>query len=157
MWESDDPNRPTESESVTEPTPPSTTEKPVVKDPNITIDNNADFAALMRITNQTDAATIQKFVSSHIGHVIEFDGCIAFMAQHGSYKTRFDVCMAGGDFSGRVYGPLFAFEDVSFYDMNVTGSDTVAGGMLFRIAGKITGYSTEGGYIILKPVFLKSR
>lgn len=155
MWEEDDPNRPTESETTK---PSSTTQdKPVVKDPNITIDNNADFAALMKITDQTDAATIRSFVNSHKGKVVEFDGCVALMMQHGNYKTRFDVCLAGGDYTGRVYGPLFSFEDVNFYEMNVSGTDTVAGGMLFRIAGEIKGYSTEGGYIILEPVFMRAR
>ena len=47
--------------------------------PNITIDNDADFAALMKITDQTDAATIKQFVNTHIGDVIEFDGCVALM------------------------------------------------------------------------------
>ena len=31
--------------------------------PNITVENNADFAALMAITDQTDATTIQKYRS----------------------------------------------------------------------------------------------
>lgn len=124
----------------------------------ITVDNNSDFASLMGITDQTDAATIRSFTSSHIGDVIEFDGCIAFMMNHKEYKTRFDICMAGGNYNAeRVYGPLFAFEDVNYYDMNVTGTDTVAQGMDFRIVAEIKGYSAEGGYILLKPVSLKAR
>ena len=71
----------------------------------------------MKITDQTDAATIRKFANSYKGKVIEFDGCVAFMMQHGNYKTRFDVCLAG----------------------------------------EIKGYNTEGGYIILEPVFMKAR
>ncbi len=130
-------------------------EEPV---PNITIDNDADFAALMKITDQTDAATIKQFVNAHIGDVIEFDGCVALMMKHENYNTRFDVAMAGGDYDAdRVYGPLFAFEDVNFYDMNVSGTDTVAQGMNFRISAEIKGYSEAGGYIILEPVFMKSR
>ena len=124
---------------------------------SITIENNSDFAALMQITDQTDAATIKQFVNTHIGDVIEFDGCIAFMMNHNNYKTRFDVCMAGGDYEGRVYGPLFAFEDVNYYDMNVSGSDSVSQGMLFRIAAEIVGFSDAGNYVILKPVSLVAR
>ena len=125
---------------------------------NTTIENDASFAALMKITDQTDAATIKRFVNSHIGTVVEFDGCIAFMMKHNNYKTRFDVCIAGGNYDAdRVYGPLFAFEDVNYYDMNVSGTDTVAQGMNFRIAGKIMGFSSEGGYIILKPVSMAAR
>ncbi len=112
----------------------------------------------MKITDQTDAATIKQFVNAHIGDVIEFDGCVALMMKHENYNTRFDVAMAGGDYDAdRVYGPLFAFEDVNFYDMNVSGTDTVAQGMNFRIAAEIKGYSEAGGYIILEPVFMKFR
>lgn len=126
--------------------------------PNITIDNDADFAALMKITDQTDAATIKQFVTTHIGDVIEFDGCVALMMKHENYNTRFDVAMAGGDYdSDRVYGPLFAFEDVNFYDMNVSGTDTVAQGMNFHIVAEIKGYSEAGGYIILDPVSMTGR
>lgn len=125
---------------------------------NLTISNNEDFALLMQITDQTDATTIQKFVNSHKGDVIEFNGCIALMMNHENYKTRFDVCIAGGDYdAGRLYGPLFAFEDVNYYDMNVSGSDTVAEGMNFKITAKIKGFSKEGGYILLTPIALDSR
>lgn len=132
-------------------------EEPAVIE-SITIDNNSDFAALMKITDQTDASTIKQFVNSHIGTVIEFDGCIALMMKHNNYKTRFDVCIAGGDYDAdRVYGPLFAFEDVNYYDMNVSGSDTVTQGMNFRVIAEIEGFSDAGGYVILKPVSLIAR
>ena len=80
------------------------------------------------------------------------------MMKHEDYKTRFDVCIAGGNYtSDKVYGPLFAFEDVNYYDMNVSGSDTVAEGMNFTITAKIKGFNEEGCYIILEPVALKTR
>lgn len=132
-------------------------EKPVVLE-TLTIDNNDQFAALMKITDQTDATTIRAFVNAHIGDIIEFDGCVAFMMNHGDYKTRFDICTVGGDYDNdKVYGPLFAFENVSFSDMNVSGTDTVAEGMDFHITAKIEGYSSAGQYIILRPVSMKVR
>ncbi|MHC1694041.1 MAG: DUF4839 domain-containing protein [Eubacteriales bacterium] len=125
---------------------------------SITVDNNAEFATLMGITDHTDAATIRAFTNSHIGDVIEFDGCIVLMMNHKNYKTRFDVCMASGNYNAnRVYGPLFAFKDENFYDMNVSGTDTVSQGMNFRIMAEIKGYSAEGAYILLEPVSLKIR
>lgn len=156
MWEEDDPNRPTESATEAKQEEPSE-EKPVEKEPNITIENNSDFAELMAITDQTDAETIQKYVRKLTGKVIEFDGCVVFLMQHGNYKTRFDVCLANGDYSGRVYGPLFSFEDVNFYEMHVSGADEVAGGMLFRITAKVVGFNSEGNYVILEPVSMKAR
>ena len=129
-----------------------------VETTNITIDNNLEFSSLMKIADQTDAPTIRTFANSHIGRVIEFDGCIALMMNHADYETRFDVCIVGGDYnSNRVYGPLFAFENVNFSEMNVKGTDTVAEGMEFTIVAEIRGYSADGGYIILKPISLKAR
>ena len=125
---------------------------------NITIENSGEFAALMQITNQNDAATIRRFANSHIGDTIEFDGCIALMMCHENYKTRFDVAMVGGSYhAARVYGPMFAFEDVNFSSMNVSGTDTVAEGMNFRITAEIKGYSAAGGYILLDPVSMEVR
>lgn len=123
----------------------------------LTIDNSNDFASLMKITDQTDVTTIREFVNSHKGDYIEFDGCIAYMMHHKNLKTRFDICLVGGNYSDRVLGPLFAFEDVNFYDMNVSGSDTVAQGMHFRIVGQIDGFNSDGKYIVLKPISLTSR
>ena len=136
---------------------PETTEE-VESTPHLTVENNADFASLMKITDQTDASTIKAFVNSHEDDIIEFDGCIALLMKHNNYKTRFDVCMAGGNYDAeRVYGPLFSFEDVSYYDMKVSGSDTVSQGMNFRITAKIVGFNDAGNYIILEPVALKAR
>lgn len=146
------PTEQTESQNTLETTEEKETNQ------NLTIDNNSDFASLMNITDQTDVTTIKTFVNSHKGDIIEFDGCIVFMMKHENYNTRFDVCVAGGNFDAeRVYGPLFAFEDVNYYDMNVSGSDTVSQGMNFRITAKIVGFSDAGKYIILKPVALNAR
>lgn len=144
--------------STPTPTPTLTlTPEPIVEG-NISIDNNKEFASLMKIKDQTDAKAVKKFVNAHVGDIIEFDGCIAFMMNHKNYKTRFDVCMAGGDYDApKVYGPLFAFEDVNYYNMNVSGSDTVATGMDFRITAEIVEYSDDGGYILLKPISMVAR
>ena len=124
----------------------------------LTVDNNADFASLMSIEDNTDTETFKASVNSHKNATIKFDGCIVFLVPHGSYKTRFDVCMAGCDYHAEsVYGPLFSFEDVNFSDMNVSGADTVAEGMNFTITARIDGFSDAGNTIILDPVELKAR
>lgn len=124
----------------------------------LTENNNSDFRELLGITNQTDTTAISKFVYAHIGDTIEFNGCVAFVQQHENYKTRFDVAIVSGNYyDDRVYGPLFAFENVNFGDMNVSGTDTVTGGMNFIITAKILGFSDDGGYIILEPISLKAR
>ena len=50
--------------------------------------------------------------------------------------------------------PMF---DVNFYDMNLSGTDTVAEGMLFRIDAEIVGFNSDGCYIILEPVSMTLR
>lgn len=157
MKEEDDPNRKAETTTTNSNDKTSQPKDVVETKANITIENNTEFASLMKITDQTDTARIKAYANSHKGDIIEFDGCIALMMQHKKYKTRFDVCIAGGDYKGRVYGPLFAFEDVSYYEMKVTGSDTVSQGMLFRITAEIEGFSDEGNYIILEPKALVAR
>lgn len=146
MKEEDDPNNKKETETIT--TAPTIT--------TITIENNRDFADLIKISS-TDSTSIKKFVNAHIGDIIEFDGCIAFMMNHGNYNTRFDVAMMAGSYTGTTSGPVFSFENVNYYDMNVSGSDEVSQGMHFRITGKILGYNSSGNYIILEPVSLKAR
>ena len=47
--------------------------------------------------------------------------------------------------------------DVNFYDMNLSGTDTVAEGMLFRIDAEIVGFNSDGCYIILEPVSMTLR
>lgn len=126
----------------------------------ITIDNNENFAELMRISDQADSTTIKNLLKliKKEGKIVEFDGCVVFLMQHENYKTRFDVLVVGGDYRAeRVYGPLFTFENVSFYDMNVSGTDIVDGGTNFHIIAKLEGFNDEGNYVILDPIELKVR
>lgn len=129
----------------------------------ITIENNDDFADLMK-TNNDDYKKILDFVSEHEGDIIQFDGTVAFMMHsrnpitNEEYKTRFDVLMVGGNYDdAQTYGPQFAFENVAFYNMNVVGTDTVAERMNFTIKGEIVGYDSSGNCILLEPVSMIER
>ena len=162
MKEEDDPNKKKkdtpQSSTDSKTTETKTNATSENKKSKITIDNNNDFANLMKITNQTDAATIKNFVNANIGNVVEFDGCIALMMNHEKYETRFDVLIAGGDYyADKVYGPFFSFIDVNYYDMNVTGSDIVAEKMNFRVIGKIVEFNEDGNFITLEPISLQIR
>lgn len=154
-----DTRAPVETVTTTGEVLESTTE-PQEESSYITIDNNENFSELMKITDQTDSTTIKNLLKliRKEGKIVEFDGCIGFLMQHENYKTRFDVLVVGGDYTAeRVYGPLFSFENVSFFDMNVSGTDTVEGGMNFHIIAKIKGFNDEGNYVILDPIELKVR
>lgn len=168
MREEDDPNKPvknSESESMAESTEQrqeidySSSEKLKenlkVENEVINVDNSETFAKMMEMTDQTDTETIKKYVAVLMNKSIEFEGEVAMVMQHETYKTRFDICLANTDDKGRVYGPLFGFTNVSYYDMHVTGSDSVAQSMRFHIEAKVVGYNEEGNYVELKPISLK--
>lgn len=77
---------------------------------------------------------------------------------HEGYTTRFDVLIAGCDYNAeRVYGPFFAYENVSFYNMKVSGTDVVDAGMNFHFTAKIKRFNEAGPYIILEPIETKIR
>ncbi len=54
-------------------------------------------------------------------------------------------------------GPQYAFLDVNFSDMNISGTGTVSGGMIFHIRGTIKGYNEEGMHIELESVSIAAR
>lgn len=130
----------------------------------LTINNSDEFAELMKLEDQTDSKTIRTFVNMHKGEKVDFDGCVAYMDNavntltDKKMKTRFDVAIVGGDYNAkRVYGPFFAFENVNFYDMNVSGTDTVAEGGNYKFKAIVEGFNEKGNYIILKPVSTVAR
>ena len=150
MKASDDPNK--QSSASNNSNSASSTEK------ILTVDNDPQFASLLKNTKATDYTKIKEFVRTHQNVDIMFDGCVVFMMNHSDYSTRFDVCLAYGDFdASKTTGPLFSFENVNFYDMNVSGTDIVEGGMDFTITATIKGYNDDGKYIILKPISMKAR
>ena len=68
------------------------------------------------------------------------------------------MLLKGGNYDDEPsLGPQFAFHDVNFSDMNVSGTDTVSDGMNFHIRGTIKGYNEEGMYIELEPVSMVAR
>lgn len=125
----------------------------------INVQNNEDFASLLKITDtEKESNRIKQFAAAHKGDTIEFDGCVVFLMQHGKYTTRYDVMLATCDYNASpVRGPFCSFIDVSFYDMKVEGADEVSGGMNFHIIGKIVDYNADGNYIELKPVKMEYR
>lgn len=143
MKTEDDPNRVVESK-----------ESQTTKS-NVTVNNNNDFAALMKLKDATDAKTIKKYVDKLTGEDIELDCEVIFMMNHGTYKTRFDVCLGQADADGYLQGPLFEYIDVNYYDMHVSGSDTVSGGMTFHIVATVLGFDEEGCCVKLDPVSMR--
>lgn len=126
----------------------------------LTKENNAELATVLATRDEFDPA-IAAFAKRYAGESIEFDGNIAYMNPHGSYKTRFDMLISPGDYSPTTAaGPNFQFSNVSYYDLHFTGSnipDSVSTGANIHIVAVIGEYNQENGIFSLKPVSTKIR
>lgn len=141
MKKEDDPNKAVEAEAATKPeTKPVATEVPVE---NLTVDNCSALATLLALKDPSDPS-VSAFARQYYGRVIEFDGCVTAMQNHGNYKTRWDVLLGAGDFdTNRMRGPNFRLTDVNYYDMNVTGGDSVHVGVNVYVVARVGNYNAN--------------
>lgn len=124
----------------------------------LTIENNADLAALL--TGPADIPTIEAFAQKYAGQLIEFDGSIGAMNHHGSYNTRYDILIAYGDYSETHSngGPSFQFRDVNITnDLKLTGNvpDTIGVGTNVHIIARVGSFKDP--LFQLEPVSTRVR
>lgn len=121
----------------------------------ITIENNEEFAAVYATKNEY-ADIVKEFAKKYEGDLIEFDGYVAHIARHGSYKTRFDYLICcGPNRESDFYGPLFQFSDVNYNDFNFNeedAPDSIPVGMNLHIIAKVVEYNAISGLFMLDPV-----
>ena len=122
----------------------------------LTVENNGDLAALLA-GSASDRDMVESFATKYEGKNIEFDGNIAYMNNHGSSKTRYDILIAAGDYSkSTMTGPNFQFKDVNIVsDLRLTGSnvpDTIGAGQNLHIIARVEGYNPVQELFFLKPV-----
>lgn len=87
--------------------------------PNLTVENCADLAALVALKDPCDPS-VSKFAIKYSGQIIEFDGCVTAMQNHGDFDTRYDILINTGDFDiNTMYGPNFRLTDVNAFDMEL--------------------------------------
>lgn len=126
----------------------------------LTVDNCAELAQIINIKYEFDPS-IKEFAKKYAGRTIEFDGNIANLQKHGSYKTRFDYLISTGDYSTTTAsGPLFQFSDVNSYDLHLTGDnipDTLGEGLNIHVTAIVGEYNETSGLFQLKPVSIKMR
>lgn len=156
-----DTGKPSESPAASKESPvsPEPSASQEAEKTTLTVANNADLAALLE--NTDPSAMGQEFVEKYEGRTIEFDGNIANMMNHGTYKTRFDILLYAGDFSEAPRGPSFQFNDVNIVsDLNLTGPnvpDTIGEGNNLHIVAKVAGYDTGGDLLLLDPISTEVR
>ena len=152
------PGQPSSSPTPQSPEPsqePEPSPSPTASNENITVENNEEFRALIE-SPQPDDAAVEQFVSKYKGHNIEFDGNIASMGPHNTYKTRFDFLVYPGDYSATVaYGPSFMFEDCNYLDLHLTGDNqpsSISAGQNLHIVAEIVDFNSKQQLFHLKPV-----
>ena len=157
------PDQPSNSPAPQSPEPsqaPEPSPSPTASNENITAENNEEFRALIE-NLQPDDASIEQFVSKYKGRAIEFDGNIASMGPHNTYKTRFDFLVYPGDYSTTdAHGPSFIFEDCNYYDLHLTGDNqpsSVSAGQNLHIVAKIVDFNSTQQLLHLEPIATSAR
>ena len=157
------PDQPSTSPEPQSPEPsqePEPSPSPTASNENITVENNEDFRDLIEDL-QPDDASIEQFVSKYKGRAIEFDGNIASMGPHNTYKTRFDFLVYPGDYSTTdAHGPSFIFEDCNYYDLHLTGDNqpsSVSAGQNLHIVAEIVNFNSTQQLFHLKPIATSAR
>ena len=152
------PDQPSNSPAPQSPKPsqePEPSPSPTASNENITVENNEEFRALIE-SPQPDDAAVEQFVSKYKGRNIEFDGNIASMGPHNTYKTRFDFLVYPGDYSTTsAYGPSFMFEDCNYYDLHLTGDNqpsSISAGQNLHIIAEVIDFRRNEQLFHLEPV-----
>lgn len=156
------PERDEENDAVPgdETTTGSTPESDAPMTPTLTVDNSPELAALL--TGTDFGPSVAAFAEKYDGQLIEFNGAIFAMNNHGSYKTRYDILILSGDYNpvSGSGGPTFQFRDVNITsDLRLTGDipDTIGVGANLHIVAEVIEYSADNGLFQLKPVETRVR
>lgn len=145
-----------------EPLPEPTTSSPTTEaeEATLTVSNNAELATLLS-SDQDDVLAIA-FAEKYAGRVIEFDGNLASLQNHGGYKTRYDMLILAGDFSETTaVGPYFKFVDVApTLDLHPTATvrpDVIREGDNLHIVAEVGEFNERAGTWELEPVHVDRR
>ena len=152
---SDEDTKETEA-SVVETEPSGETKEPVEE--ILTVENCPDLNTLLSLKDPFDSF-VKEFATKYKGCTIEFDGNIAYLNNHGSYKTRYDILVYAGDHSETsAMGPSFQFVDVNIFDLNLADdTDDIGMGDNIHIVAKVGKYSENSGLFELDPISTQMR
>jgi Domain of unknown function (DUF4839) len=139
-----------------QPSPSSNPRTAAEVDQVITVENNADFAALLATTDYC-GSSVAEFAAKYDGRTIEFDGSITNMQNHEGYNTRYDILLGPGtEGPATTRGPAFKYEDVNMLDLKFSGANApsyVSEGDSFRFTAEVDEYDpVRGCLFFLDPV-----
>lgn len=124
--------------------------------PPLTVESNADFAAIMQLTD-TCSPEIGTFAARYAGAAVAFDGAIVAMNPHDGATTRYDILVNQGDFSEDMAapGPSFQFRDVNTtFDLHYSGDvpDSVGVGANIHVVAAVDEFVAQQCLLLLEPV-----
>ncbi len=121
----------------------------------LTAENNAELAAILSFCSD-DYTIVEEFAAKYKGRIIEFDGNIAYMSNHGSYTTRFDILIGTGDYDeNSLCGPGFQFRDVNAFDMDIDTlwlEDYLHIGDNIHVIAKVVAFDPASQLFQLEPI-----
>lgn len=148
------------SEPISEPTVGSEpTSEATTVDDTLNLENCPELQSLIHLDRGVSGAEIKAFAEKYKGKTIELEMLTAFVENNKNYKTRFNYLLyAVQDGNVMLAGPSFAFEDVNYYDLNLTGDnipDTFGITTHCLVKAEIDGYNSNSEWILLDPVSIE--
>lgn len=128
----------------------------------LTVDNCPELKKILSMKSELDPAYAE-FAERYEGKTVEFDGCITYVANHGSYKTRYDILMSAGDYINEDTanpGPIFRFEDVNCSDLGISDLSLpgfVSEGTNISIKAEVDSFDSNSGIFELEPIIIEER
>lgn len=121
----------------------------------LTVDNSKDLAELL--AGSDSGPVVEKFAAKYKDQLIEFDASVWALAQHGNYKTRYDILIAAGNFDeNRSPGPSFQFRDVNttndLHYTNESPTGTIGIRDNIRVVARVGKYSPDSLLFQLEPI-----
>lgn len=134
-------------------------EENIAEEP-LTVLTCPELSEILQLKNPGDEK-IKAFAENFAGQTIAFDANIAYVSNHGSYKTRYDILVYSGDYSEETCsGPNFQFSDVGIRDLGISDlylPDFVKAGSNVRVVAEVEEYKEMSELFILDPVLVEER
>lgn len=116
----------------------------------LTVNNCPELKKILSMKSELDPAYAE-FAERYEGKTVEFDGCITYVANHGSYKTRYDILMSAGDYVN---------EDVNCSDLGISDLSLpgfVSEGTNISIKAEVDSFDSNSGIFELDPIIIEER
>lgn len=158
----------TEVESVeeldTEVTSIDSTEEATVIDNNsiLSEENCSDLTNMLAASGEINPL-YEEFATKYKDQIVEFNGHIEYVTNHGDYSTRWDILLSYGDWVDEntvSSGPIFKFNDVGLSELGIKDlylPDFVSVGNNIYIKANVESYDKETGIFYLKPLLIEAR